>query len=129
MTFMPNVIAFRPLATNQPLRRPRLLIRAARAGQAGWKRERDLRRLLRSDDCPKPGAALPRLRAEEQILNTARQKGAAEYDLQRHVALMIAILAEMHTAVDAASVPVAAPTIRRLRDAFSDRETANPAPL
>lgn len=106
MTAMPNVIAFRPLPANPPLRRPRLLIRAARAGQSGWRRERDLPRLLRSEGCPRPGAVLSRLRAEEARMNEARLEGAAEYDLQRHVMLMIAILAEMRAAVAEAPVPV-----------------------
>lgn len=109
MTAMPNVIAFRSLPENPPLRRPRVLIRAARAGQTGWRRERDLPRLLRSDGCPRPGSALPRLRAEEMRMNEARLEGAAEYDLHRHVKLMIAILAEMRAAVSAAPIPIPAP--------------------
>ncbi|MDO5631377.1 MAG: DUF6477 family protein [Paracoccus sp. (in: a-proteobacteria)] len=93
-----NVIAFRPRAATG-LRRPRVLIRAAREGQSGWKRDRDLPKLLRSDHCPAPGAALLRLRAEEEHQNTARLSGAAEYDMRRHVMLMIAILAEMRAVV------------------------------
>lgn len=112
MSFMPNVIAFRARTAPQPLRRPRLLIRAAREGQAGWRRERDLRRVLRSDHCPAPGAALPRLRAEEAALNEARLQRAAEYDMQRHVLLMIAILAEMRAAVADAPQPVRTPAAR-----------------
>lgn len=107
MTYMPNVIAFRPRRAAEPLRRPSALIRAAREGQAGWKRERDLRKLLRTDHCPAPGTALPRLRAEEAALNDARLHHAAEYDMHRHVMLMIAILAEMRAAV--ADAPVAVP--------------------
>ena len=105
MSYMSNVIAFRPRPVAEPLRRPRSLIRAAREGQAGWKRDRDLKRLLRTDRCPAPGAALPRLRAEEALLNDARLQRAAEYDMHRHVLLMIAILAEMRAAV--ADAPVA----------------------
>lgn len=100
-----NIIVFRPRPSRTGLRRPRVLIRAAREGQTGWKRERDLPKLLRSDDCPAPGAALMRLRAEEEHQNAARQTGAAEYDMRRHVMLMIAILAEMREAV--AATPVA----------------------
>ena len=121
MTTLPNVIAFRPQVANPPLRRPSLLIRAARAGQSGWRRNRDLPRLLRTDACPRPGTALPRLRAEEAQMNLARKDGAAEYDLQRHVMLMIAILAEMRAAV--AEAPVAAAALV----AVSGRGTASPA--
>lgn len=105
MSYMSNVIAFRPRPVAEPLRRPRCLIRAAREGQAGWKRNRDLKRLLRTDRYPAPGAALPRLRAEEALLNDARLQRAAEYDMHRHVLLMIAILAEMRAAV--ADAPMA----------------------
>ncbi len=106
MSYMPNVIAFRPRPAAEPLRRPSALIRAAREGQAGWRRERDLKRVLRSDHCPAPGTSLPRLRAEEAALNNARLQHAADYDMHRHVMLMIAILAEMRAAVAGAPVPV-----------------------
>ena len=101
MTAASNVIIFRPRSAPQGLRRPGTLIRAAREGQASWKRDRDLARLLRSDRCPAPGAVLSRLRAEEDLQNDMRVNQAAEYDLKRHVALMIAILAEMRAAVAA----------------------------
>ncbi|WP_042249920.1 DUF6477 family protein [Paracoccus sp. PAMC 22219] len=108
MTAVSNVIVFRPRPTNQGLRRPGTLIRAAREGQKTWKRDRDLPRLLRSDRSPAPGAVLSRLRAEEQIQNDLRVTQAAEYDLRRHVLLVIAILAEMRAAIDAAPMPVTA---------------------
>lgn len=132
MTAMPNVIAFRPRPAQSGLRRPSTLIRAAREGQAGWKRERELPRLLRSDRCPAPGAALPRLRAEEAMLNEARLERSAEYDMRRHVLLMIAILGEMRAAVAAAPEPVqaASKAIDRLAriasGALSGRGTAIP---
>lgn len=128
MTMMPNVIAFRPRHANQggpQLRRPRVLIRAAREGQSGWRRHRDLKRLLRVETCPAPGTALPRLRAEEAMVNEARLAGAAEYDMHRHVTLMIAILAEMRAAVEAAPQPVILP--ESVQRALSGRGTASPA--
>ena len=94
----PNVTAFPALRSQSALRRPAPLIRAARAGQPGWIRNRDLPRLLRCDDCPEPGRALARLRYEEQGLNDARLSRSAEYDLHRHILLLIAILAEMRLA-------------------------------
>ncbi|MBM3606614.1 MAG: hypothetical protein FJX25_18470 [Alphaproteobacteria bacterium] len=106
MTDLTNVIVFRPRPAKQSLRRPRVLIRAAREGQKGWKRERDLTRLLRADHCPSPGAALARLRAEEELQNDLRVTAAAEYDVRRHVLLMIAVLAEMRAAVEAAPQPL-----------------------
>ncbi|WEF23278.1 DUF6477 family protein [Paracoccus sp. S3-43] len=112
MSYMPNVIAFRPRVVAQPLRRPRILIRAAREGQSGWRRDRDLKRLLRLDHTPAPGAALPRLRAEEALLNDARLQRAADYDMHRHILLMIAILADMRAAVAGAAVAGAAVPVR-----------------
>ena len=129
MSFASNVIAFRTQPANQPLRRPRILIRAAREGQAGWRRDRDLPRLLRSPACPRPGAALPRLRAEEEVQDMLRRDRRAEYDMHRHVVLMIAILAEMRAAT--AMIPLAgAVTFPGARSgATGDRETTTPARL
>ncbi|MBU2958790.1 DUF6477 family protein [Paracoccus sp. 1_MG-2023] len=97
-----NVIQFRARPRTGELRRPGTLIRAAREGQRGWRRDRDLPRLLHSDRCPAPGMALSRLRAEEQIQNDMRLEKLAEYDIKRHVLLVIAILAEMRAAIAAA---------------------------
>lgn len=94
MNMISNILSF-PLQPVMPrLRRPAALVRAAVAGQSHWRRERDLRRMLQSDNLPAPGCALPWLRAEEDRMNVARQEGAAHYDLHQHVLLMIAILAE-----------------------------------
>lgn len=94
MTMHSNIIAFQPVLRPQSIRRPMLLIRAARAGQQGWRRKRDLRALLRSDTLPEPQRILPVLRDLEERQNNARLDGAADYDLRRHVMLLIAILAE-----------------------------------
>lgn len=83
-----------PLAAIAALRRPRLLIRAARAGQAEYDRTRDLRRLVRSFDIPGPDAALRRLLHEERRLEATRQRGCASYSMTRHVEVMIAMMAE-----------------------------------
>ncbi|MDF3606471.1 DUF6477 family protein [Paracoccus sp. DMF-8] len=94
MTMHSNIIAFQPVLRPEAIRRPMTLIRAARAGQQGWRRKRDLRALLRSDTLPDPQRALPLLRDLENRQNKARLEGAADYDLRRHVMLLIAILAE-----------------------------------
>ncbi|MBK4217799.1 hypothetical protein JJJ17_17840 [Paracoccus caeni] len=99
MTFMTNVIDFPARPSTVGLRRPGLLIRAAREGQSGWRRSRDLPRLLHQEGCPPVGACLPRLRAEEEVQNHARLTRQAGYDMHRHVMLMIAILAEMRATV------------------------------
>ncbi|AGT08495.1 DUF6477 family protein [Paracoccus aminophilus] len=78
----------------RPLRRPRLLVETARHGLPLWRRNRDLRRLLPGEDIPSPKANLARLYPEEQRLDRARQSGAADYQLRRHILILIAILAE-----------------------------------
>lgn len=83
------------------LRRPRLLIRAAQAGQAHWRRERDLPRLMKRAEAPGSRIALRWLRAEEMRLNEARRTRAGDYILERHICVLIALLAELsQTAAD-----------------------------
>ena len=57
------------------LRRPRLLIRAARFGLADYRRERDLRRIVAPLSTPE--RTLPHLVEEEDRLETIRQSGDA----------------------------------------------------
>lgn len=114
MTAFTDETTFFPAEAVHQTRRPRSLINAGLAGLPGWHRGRDLPRLLRSPTCPPVGRALPRLKAEEEHLNEARLVRAPSYDMQRHVLVMIALLAEMRAA---SPLPVTA------------RGTANPAHL
>ncbi|MCB1336467.1 MAG: hypothetical protein KDK10_03070 [Maritimibacter sp.] len=82
------------LAALSRLRRPKLLIRAARFGLADYNRERDLRRLMHSAHAPAPGAALARLMEEEARLEEIRRDGGAGYSPARHVEVLIALMAE-----------------------------------
>lgn len=82
------------LAAIAALRRPRLLIRAARAGLGDYDRIRDLRRLVRTRDTPGPDVALRHLLEEEVRLEATRQTGDASYCMARHVEVMIAMMAE-----------------------------------
>jgi hypothetical protein len=77
------------------LRRPSLLIRAARLGMTEYNRSRDLRRLTRMTDAPAPDAALRVLIAEEERLEDIRRAGDASYSLGRHIELLIAMMAEI----------------------------------
>ncbi|WP_038078698.1 DUF6477 family protein [Thioclava pacifica] len=74
--------------------RPRLLVRAARFGLEGYSRKRDLKRVLRCAELPRPGTALPMLMAEEEILDQARRDGEATYNVARHIEILIAMMAE-----------------------------------
>lgn len=77
------------------LRRPRLLVRAARLGLQDYDRERDLRRLMHSQSTPSPERAVSRLIEEEQLLETTRVGGEASYSVLRHVEVLIALMAEV----------------------------------
>ncbi|THD83054.1 hypothetical protein E7811_13015 [Aliigemmobacter aestuarii] len=77
------------------LRRPGLLIRAARIGLSDYRRDRDLRRLIGLGGSEGPEATLPRLLAEEARLEAERTGGEAGYSLCRHIDILIALLAEM----------------------------------
>ena len=87
------------------LRRPKILIRAARCGVADYRRERDLKRILRQSRTTAPGHAIGSLLAEETRLEATRAAGEATYSIQRHVAVLTALLAEARLL----PVPSAAP--------------------
>lgn len=106
MTTNSNVIQFQPRPQRPEFRRPRLLVQAARAGLSSWNRKRDMRRLFKSDEIPLPGHTLPRLHAEEQRLDMARRGSEADYDVQRHILLLVAIIAET---LDSTAAPVTYP--------------------
>ncbi len=76
------------------LRRPRLLIRAARFGLTEYNRARDLRRLMHLSTPPKPERALESLIAEEARLEDCRRDGDAGYSLTRHIEILIAMMGE-----------------------------------
>ncbi|MFN3646644.1 MAG: DUF6477 family protein [Gemmobacter sp.] len=85
-----------PLSLFASLRRPRLMIRAARAGLAEYRRDRDLKRLLGAT--PAPERALPALLDAEARAEQTRQTGDAAYSIARHVELLIALMAEARLA-------------------------------
>ncbi len=81
---------FQTLLAN--LRRPRLLIRAARYGLADYRRDRDLRRLI--GQISAPDVAVERLMNEEQFLEETRRAGDATYSVTRHIEILIALICE-----------------------------------
>ena len=74
------------------LRRPRLLMRAARFGLGDYRRERDLRRLVKCGHSPEE--TVPSLMWAEEELEATRQSGDASYSVARHIDVLIALLAE-----------------------------------
>ncbi|MEL6206957.1 MAG: DUF6477 family protein [Pseudomonadota bacterium] len=76
------------------IRRPRLLIRAARHGMEDYNRNRDLKRILRGTALPGPSAALPQLMDLEAVQEQTRQRGDAGYSIASHLEILIALMAE-----------------------------------
>jgi len=76
------------------LKRPRLLIRAARFGIEDYRRERDLGRLINTQGPATPETALPRLLCEEERMEDTRRAGDLGYSLARHIEVLIALMAE-----------------------------------
>ena len=76
------------------LRRPRLLIRAARVGLAEYKRERDLCRLMQTAHIPSPENAVESLLNEEEALEQTRKEGVTGYSSLRHIEVLIALMGE-----------------------------------
>jgi hypothetical protein len=94
-------------ASINALRRPQLLIRAARFGLAEYRRDRDLRRLLAVAPLPSPAAAVGQLLEAEAEAEACRREGAATYSVARHIEILVALIAEarlmLHPHADAAS--------------------------
>ncbi|HMS94653.1 MAG: hypothetical protein JNN02_05915 [Tabrizicola sp.] len=74
------------------LRRPRLLMHAARFGLGDYRRDRDLRRLVQCG--PSPEETVPTLLTREEELEQTRLAGDAGYSVTRHIEVLIALLAE-----------------------------------
>lgn len=77
------------------LRRPRMLVRAARHGLQDYRRDRDLRRLLDPALMLAPERAVRGLMDAEAQAEGARLQGDAGYSIARHIELMIALMAEV----------------------------------
>lgn len=79
----------------QNLKRPRLLINAARHGAHQYNRGRDLKRLIHvGGTLPASETVVERLISEEQELEETRKSGDATYSVLRHVEVLIAIIGE-----------------------------------
>ena len=78
----------------QQLRRPSLLIRAARHGATEYNRNLHLRRLLATITLPANGPALSRLLELEDELNQQRQKDSANYSCANHIEVLVAMMGE-----------------------------------
>lgn len=76
------------------LRRPRLLVQAARHGLASYDRDTALSRILKGA-APGPGSAsFDKLTRAEHALDEARRRGDAGYSVAGHVEALTALIAE-----------------------------------
>ncbi len=82
------------LSMLQALRRPPLLMRAARIGADDYQRAAHLPRLLGYGMLPRHGAALMKLMELENTLNDQRRSGDTSYSLVKHVDVLIAMVGE-----------------------------------
>lgn len=78
------------------LRRPALLVRAARFGLEDYCRDTHLPRILRGGGSApaRTGSAVMRLLELEDSLDAKRRTRAADYSVARHVEVLIALMAE-----------------------------------
>ena len=76
------------------LRRPNLLVRAARFGVDAYNRTVLLARYLSVDPAPSPASVLMQLFEIERDMNNARLAKAGRYQVSRHIDVLVAIMAE-----------------------------------
>ncbi len=80
------------LMTN--LRRPRLLVRAARHGLSDYDRKRDLSRMTGQSPSGNSKSIVENLIAQEEQLESVRKSGDASYRVAQHIELLVALMAE-----------------------------------
>ncbi|MFZ5963772.1 DUF6477 family protein [Thalassococcus sp. BH17M4-6] len=76
------------------IRRPRLLLRAARIGADGYNRRTHLARILGHALLPRSGPALMQLMEIEAELDQRRRQRNGDYRVSQHVEVMCALLGE-----------------------------------
>ena len=82
------------------LNRPKLLVRAARFGLDGYRRDATLARLLPGHTPARPAATLIKLLEVEAACDAERTTGAAAYQAMRHIDVLTAIMVEARLMAD-----------------------------
>lgn len=77
------------------IRRPGLLVRAARCGQLDYDRTRDLKRVLKKFRISTGPSPINGLIDAEAALEETRISGDSTYSVVRHVEILIALMAEV----------------------------------
>lgn len=85
------------------LSRPRILTRAAKAGAALYRRERDLARVAPRvfAKANRKSPVVADLVAAEAACEAERKAGALTYSIERHISLLAALFAEARNAAEA----------------------------
>ncbi len=83
-----------PLTVLSSLRRPRLLVRAARHGLADYNRKRDLARLTGQSPRASSARVVESLIVQEEELEEVRKSGDNSYRVSQHIELLVALMAE-----------------------------------
>ncbi len=123
MSYQPNDSIVSIINTVSQTRRPRLLLRTARFGLQEYRRECDLKRVLRLPAAPPPGPATVRALIELEAQIEAHRLRPAHgigdtWRPARHVEVMIALMAEaqlMAEAVPAPALPARRLTLARMK--------------
>lgn len=76
------------------LKRPGLLVRAAKFGIDDYRRDHMLPRLLKTDAAPRPGEALMMLMDVEGLLDEQRRTNEAAYRPSQHISVLTALMGE-----------------------------------
>jgi Family of unknown function (DUF6477) len=76
----------------ETIRRPRLLMQAAKHALAAYQRNRDLRRLIGVETSP--AQAVAKLISVEERVEQTRLSGEADYSPADHIELLAALIAE-----------------------------------
>jgi hypothetical protein len=82
-------------STVTQFKRPRILVKAAQIAMENQNRNKVLTRLLNCSRVPTIDTAISILSEREVELNQARLGGDASYNIQRHIAVLAALLGEM----------------------------------
>jgi len=81
------------------LRRPKILVRAARLALSDYDRDADLQRITRTPKSSSPATIIDRLLSQEESLEDAQKNGDASYSVHRHIRVLTAVLAEARMAL------------------------------
>ncbi len=79
-------------STLKSLKRPGILVSAARKGLVHYRRDRDLVQILREERGAR--AATERLLAAEERIEATRRTGDVTYSVAAHIAVLTALIAE-----------------------------------